>query len=72
MEKTTITLYAASQKVWGATHSHIHYFETIKERNAFVRDNDYTDNAGTVKLTDAQYADYKRRGTWDEQWCYED
>lgn len=62
---TTITLYAAAQKVWGATYPRTVYFETIQERNAFVRDNDYTDKAGTVKLTPAQFAQWKEYGEWD-------
>lgn len=65
MKKTTITLYAATQKVWGATHPRTFYFETIKERNAFVRENDYTDNAGTVELNETQYAQFKQFGEWD-------
>lgn len=65
MKKTTITLYAATQKIWGATFPRTIYFETIKERNAFVRDNDYTDKAGTVKLNDTQYAQWKACGEWD-------
>lgn len=65
MKNTTITLYAATQKVWGSTHPHYHYFETIKERNAFVRENDYTDKAGTVKITPEQFAQWKEYGEWN-------
>lgn len=36
----------------------------IKERNAFVREHDYTDTAGTVKLTAAQYDQWKQTGDW--------
>ena len=65
MKKTTITLYAATQKVWGATNPRYVYFETIQERNAFVKANDYTDKAGTVKLNATQYAQWKQHGEWD-------
>ena len=64
--KKTYTLYVATQKVWGADHPRFHYFETIQERNAFVRDNDYTDKAGTVKLNETQYAQWKEFGVWDQ------
>jgi hypothetical protein len=63
--KKNITLYVATQKVWGADHPKFHYFETIKERNAFVQGNDYTEVAGTVKLNEAQYEQWKQVGTWD-------
>ena len=63
--KKTITLYAARQNVWGSTYHRTVYFETIKERNAFVRDNDYTEKAGTVKITDTQYEQFKACGEWD-------
>ena len=63
--KKTITLYAATQKVWGTDHPKFHYFEHIKERNAFVRENDYTEAAGTVKLNEAQYEQWRQFGTWD-------
>ena len=65
MKKTTITLYAATQKVWGATYPRTVYFETLKERNAFVRENDYTEIAGTVKLTTKQFSQWKEFGEWD-------
>lgn len=64
--KKIYTLYVATQKVWGADYLHPHYFETIQERNAFVRDNDYTDKAGTVKLNETQYAQWKEFGVWDQ------
>lgn len=63
--KKTYTLYAAAQKVWGSDSLRHHYFDTIKERNAFVRNTDYTDAAGTVKLSEAQYAQFKKFGVWD-------
>lgn len=63
--KKTIILYAATQKAWGADHPKFHYFETIKERNAFVRENDYTEVAGTVKINEAQHVQWKRFGAWD-------
>lgn len=60
----TITLYVATKKVWGADWLMHYYFETIKERNAFVRDTDYTDKAGTVKITAEQYDQWKQYGYW--------
>ena len=63
--KNTHTLYVATQKVWGADYPYYYYFATIKERNAFVRDNDYTDKAGTVKLSETQYAQFQQFGDWD-------
>lgn len=62
--KKTYTVYAATQKVWGGDFR-FHYFETMKERNAFVRNTDYSDIAGTVKLNEAQYAQFKEFGHWD-------
>ena len=64
--KKAYTLYAATQKVWGADHPRYSYFESIKERNAFARDTDYAEIAGTVKLNEAQYQQFKRFGEWDE------
>ena len=64
MKKTTKTLYTAYQKVWGADYSEPHYFETIKERNAYVRNTDYTDTGAPVKLTDRQYQQWKEYGSW--------
>lgn len=61
----TITLYVASQKVWGADYPINFYFETIQERNAFVKRTDYSAKAGTVKLTPTQYDDWKKYGDWD-------
>lgn len=61
-----ITLYAATQKVWGADHPRFRYFETIQQRNAFVRENDYTEKAGTVKITEAQYEQWKQFGVWQD------
>lgn len=66
----TITLYAATQKVWGATHPRMHYFESIKERNEFVRDHDYADIAGTVKVTERQFQQWKDCGAWTEDGCF--
>ena len=63
--KKTYTLYVATQKIWGADFPRRHYFETIKERNAFVRSTDYTETAGTVKLNETQYAQFKQFGDWD-------
>ena len=63
--KKTYTLYAATQKVWGAYFPRYRYFGTIKERNAFVRNTDYADAAGTVKLNETQYAQFKQFGDWD-------
>ena len=65
MEKSTITLYVATRRVWGSDHPQRLFFETIKERNAFVRSNDYTDIAGTVKLTPSQYEQWKTFGDWN-------
>ena len=67
MTKTakTYTLYAAAQKVWGSSFPRFVYFESIKERNAFVKSNDYTDIAGTVKLTPSQYEHWKTYGEYD-------
>jgi hypothetical protein len=62
--KKTITLYVATKKIWGSDFPRYHYFETIAERNAFVRDNDYADKAGTVKLTVEQYEEWKQFGEW--------
>ena len=64
-KKNTVTLYAARQNVWGATNPRTVYFETIQQRNAFVKENDYTEKAGTVKITAAQYEQFKACGTWD-------
>lgn len=69
MKNTTVTLYVATQKVWGADRPRYRYFETIKERNAFVRDTDYTDKAGTVKITPEQYAQFKAHGYWSSSAC---
>ena len=63
--KKTYTLYAATQKVWGANYPRYCYFESIKERNAFVRNTDYTETAGTVRLNETQYKQFKQFGDWD-------
>lgn len=63
--KKTYTLYVAAQKVWGSDSFMYHYFESIKDRNAFVRSTDYTDIGGTVKLNEVQYEQFKQFGTWD-------
>ena len=62
-----ITLYAATQKVWGADHPRFIYFDTMRERNTFVQTTDYADIAGTVHLTEEQYQQWKRFGEWYEE-----
>ena len=54
------TLYVAKTKRWGSDLWDYHYFETIKERNAYVKAHDYTDNGGTVKMTEEEYAKHLR------------
>lgn len=56
------TLYVAKTKVWGSDNWNYTYFETIKERNAYVKAHDYTDIGGTVKLTERQYKWYQKYG----------
>lgn len=63
--KNTYTLYVANQKVWGSDSLMYHYFETIKDRNAFVRSTDYASVGGTVKLNETQYYQFKQYGSWD-------
>ena len=65
MKKPIITLYVATQKVLGSDYPKRHLFETIKDRNAFVRSTDYADIAGTVKLTPSQYEQWKTFGDWN-------
>lgn len=63
--KKTYTLYAATQKAWGADFPRYHYFKNIKERNDFVRNTDYSEIGGTVKLNETQYAQFEQFGDWD-------
>lgn len=56
------TLYVAKTAVWGSTFPKSVYFETRKERDDYVRTTDYTDKAGTIKITDEQYDEWNRFG----------
>lgn len=59
----TRTLYAA-KKYYGGDGPILVYFETIKERNAYIKANDYVNIAGTVKLTENEFNMWKASGHW--------
>lgn len=60
--KKTHTLYTAIQAIWGADRPRTLYFETIKERNAYVRSHDYCNSGNPVKLTEEEFNFWKSTG----------
>lgn len=55
-----ITLYKAEQGVWGADKPASIYFQSIKDRNEYVKTHDYASKAGSVKVSETELDEMKR------------